>query len=103
MPALAELLSQDASHAWPLFRARWCSSRFTVWSRFIRKTIVAAFMIAIRGDVAQIVMLGVAATIFPRLIAEVLALAACVRRRFADRKVKRWQIDRIGPAGGLSS
>lgn len=63
MPSFAELLQQGSTHAWLFVPSAILLGALHGLEPGHSKTMMAAFIVAIRGTVAQAVMLGIAATI----------------------------------------
>jgi nickel/cobalt exporter len=76
MPSLSDLLNQGAAHAWLFFPTAIVLGALHGLEPGHSKTMMAAFIIAIRGTVAQAVLLGLSAAISHSLIIWALAAAA---------------------------
>lgn len=63
MPGFAELLSQGSAHAWLFIPSAILLGALHGLEPGHSKTMMAAFIVAIRGTVAQAVLLGIAATV----------------------------------------
>lgn len=74
MPAFAELLQQGAAHAWLFVPSAILLGALHGLEPGHSKTMMAAFIIAIRGTVMQAVLLGVAATISHTIVVWGIAL-----------------------------
>jgi nickel/cobalt exporter len=74
MPSFAELLSQGAGNAWLFIPSAILLGALHGLEPGHSKTMMAAFIVAIRGTVAQAVMLGLAATLSHTLIVWGIAL-----------------------------
>jgi nickel/cobalt transporter (NicO) family protein len=75
MTPLAGLLQQGASHAWLFIPSAILLGALHGLEPGHSKTMMAAFIIAVRGTVAQAVLLGLAATVSHTLVVWVVALA----------------------------
>jgi nickel/cobalt transporter (NicO) family protein len=74
MPSFAELLQQGAGNAWVFIPSAILLGALHGLEPGHSKTLMAAFIVAIRGTVAQAVMLGVAATISHTAVVWAVAL-----------------------------
>jgi nickel/cobalt exporter len=74
MPSFAELLSQGAGNAWLFVPSAILLGALHGLEPGHSKTMMAAFIVAIRGTVAQAVMLGLAATVSHTLVVWGIAL-----------------------------
>lgn len=74
MPTFAELMQQGAANAWFFIPSAVLLGALHGLEPGHSKTMMAAFIVAIRGTVAQAVMLGVAATISHTAIVWIIAL-----------------------------
>jgi nickel/cobalt exporter len=74
MPSFAELLSQGAGNAWLFVPSAILLGALHGLEPGHSKTMMAAFIVAIRGTVAQAVMLGLAATLSHTLVVWGIAL-----------------------------
>ncbi len=78
MPGFAELISQSAANAWLFIPSAILLGALHGLEPGHSKTMMAAFVIAIRGTVMQAVMLGIAATISHTLVVWGIALGGMV-------------------------
>src|SRR5277367_5965683 len=76
MPSFADLLQQGAAHAWLFIPSAVLLGALHGLEPGHSKTMMAAFIIAIRGTVAQAVLLGLSAAISHSLLIWILATAA---------------------------
>ncbi len=74
MPAFADLLQQGAAHAWLFIPSAILLGALHGLEPGHSKTMMAAFIIAVRGSVAQAVLLGLAATLSHTLVVWTIAL-----------------------------
>lgn len=74
MPAFAELLQQGAAHGWLFIPSAILLGALHGLEPGHSKTLMAAFIIAIRGTVWQAVLLGLAATVSHTLVVWAIAL-----------------------------
>ncbi|ADH87766.1 high-affinity nickel-transporter [Ancylobacter novellus DSM 506] len=74
MPAFAELLQQGAAHAWLFIPSAILLGALHGLEPGHSKTMMAAFIIAVRGSVPQAVLLGLAATVSHTLVVWTIAL-----------------------------
>jgi nickel/cobalt transporter (NicO) family protein len=74
MPPLADLLRQGGSHAWLFIPSAILLGALHGLEPGHSKTMMAAFIIAVRGTVAQAVMLGLAATVSHTFVVWAVAL-----------------------------
>lgn len=74
MPAFADLLAQGAAHAWLFIPSAILLGALHGLEPGHSKTMMAAFIIAIRGSVKQAVLLGLCATLSHTLIVWIIAL-----------------------------
>src|SRR6516225_10312695 len=75
MTDLSQLLQQSSAHAWLFIPTAMLLGALHGLEPGHSKTMMAAFIIAIRGSVGQAVLLGLAATVSHTLIVWLLALA----------------------------
>jgi nickel/cobalt exporter len=75
MPTFAELLQQSSAHAWLFIPSAILLGALHGLEPGHSKTMMAAFIVAIRGTVTQAVMLGIAATISHTAIVWAIAFA----------------------------
>lgn len=75
MPNLAELLQQGGAHAWLYFPSAVLLGALHGLEPGHSKTMMAAFIVAIRGTVKQAVLLGLAATVSHTLVVWLVAIA----------------------------
>lgn len=74
MPTFAELIQQGTAHAWLFIPSAILLGALHGLEPGHSKTMMAAFIVAIRGTVSQAVLLGIAATISHTLVVWVVAL-----------------------------
>src|SRR5437660_4406151 len=74
LTSLPDLVQQSAAHAWLFIPSAMLLGALHGLEPGHSKTMMAAFIVAIRGTVAQAVMLGLAATLSHTLIVWVIAL-----------------------------
>jgi nickel/cobalt exporter len=74
MPDFAELLQQSAAHAWLFIPSAILLGALHGLEPGHSKTMMAAFIVAVRGTVAQAVLLGLAATVSHTLVVWVIAI-----------------------------
>ena len=74
MTPLSELLQQGAAHAWLFIPSAILLGALHGLEPGHSKTMMAAFIIAVRGTVAQAVLLGLAATVSHTLVVWAVAL-----------------------------
>lgn len=74
MPAFAELLQQGTSHAWLFIPSAILLGALHGLEPGHSKTMMAAFIIAVRGTVGQAILLGLAATLSHTLVVWAVAL-----------------------------
>lgn len=84
MPSFADLLAQGAAHAWLFIPSAILLGALHGLEPGHSKTMMAAFIIAIRGSVKQAVLLGVCATLSHTLIVWVIALGGLYLWRGVD-------------------
>jgi nickel/cobalt exporter len=75
MPSFAELIQQGSAHAWLFIPSAILLGALHGLEPGHSKTMMAAFIVAIRGTVTQAILLGVAATISHTLVVWGVALA----------------------------
>jgi len=74
MPSFAELIQQSSAHAWLFVPSAILLGALHGLEPGHSKTMMAAFIVAIRGTVGQAVLLGLAATVSHSLVVWVIAL-----------------------------
>lgn len=74
MPSFAELISQGSAHAWLFIPSAILLGALHGLEPGHSKTMMAAFIVAVRGTVAQAVLLGLAATASHTLVVWAIAL-----------------------------
>lgn len=74
MPSFAELIQQSAAHAWLFIPSAVMLGALHGLEPGHSKTMMAAFIVAVRGTVAQAVLLGVAATVSHTAVVWAIAL-----------------------------
>jgi len=74
MPSFAELLQQGTTHAWLFIPSAILLGALHGLEPGHSKTMMAAFIVAIRGTVAQAALLGIAATISHTVVVWTIAL-----------------------------
>src|SRR6266540_5622329 len=74
MPSFVELMQQGASHAWLFVPSAILLGALHGLEPGHSKTMMAAFIVAIRGTVTQAALLGLAATVSHTLVVWVIAL-----------------------------
>lgn len=84
MPSFAHLLQQGTTHAWLFIPSAIFLGALHGLEPGHSKTMMAAFIVAIRGTVGQAVLLGLAATISHTLIVWVIALGGLYLWRGLD-------------------
>ena len=84
MPTFADLLAQGAAHAWLFIPSAILLGALHGLEPGHSKTMMAAFIIAIRGSVKQAVVLGLCATLSHTLIVWVIALGGLYLWRGVD-------------------
>lgn len=84
MTPFAELIQQGSAHAWLFIPSAILLGALHGLEPGHSKTMMAAFIVAIRGTVGQAVMLGVAATISHTFVVWVIALGGLYLWRGAD-------------------
>lgn len=84
MPSFAELLQQGTAHAWLFIPSAILLGALHGLEPGHSKTLMAAFIVAIRGTVTQAVLLGVAATISHTIIVWIVALGGMYLWRGVD-------------------
>lgn len=84
MPTFADLLAQGAAHAWLFIPSAILLGALHGLEPGHSKTMMAAFIIAIRGSVKQAVLLGLCATLSHTLIVWVIALGGLYLWRGVD-------------------
>lgn len=84
MPSFAELLQQGAAHAWLFVPSAIALGALHGLEPGHSKTMMAAFIVAIRGTVGQAILLGLAATISHTLIVWGIALGGLYLWRGLD-------------------
>jgi nickel/cobalt transporter (NicO) family protein len=91
MPLFSELLQQGAGNAWVFIPSAILLGALHGLEPGHSKTLMAAFIVAIRGTVAQAVMLGVAATISHTAVVWVIALGGMyLWRGVAPEALEPW-------------
>jgi nickel/cobalt transporter (NicO) family protein len=91
MPSFAELLQQGAGNAWFFIPSAILLGALHGLEPGHSKTLMAAFIVAIRGTAAQAVMLGVAATISHTAVVWVIALGGMyLWRGVAPEALEPW-------------
>jgi nickel/cobalt transporter (NicO) family protein len=91
MPSFAELLQQGAGNAWFFIPSAILLGALHGLEPGHSKTLMAAFIVAIRGTVAQAMMLGVAATISHTAVVWVIALGGMyLWRGVAPEALEPW-------------
>ena len=78
MPSFAELIQQSSAHAWLFIPSAILLGALHGLEPGHSKTMMAAFIVAIRGTVTQAVLLGLAATVSHTLIVWGIALGGHV-------------------------
>jgi nickel/cobalt exporter len=84
MPSFAELIQQGSAHAWLFIPSAILLGALHGLEPGHSKTMMAAFIVAIRGTVMQAILLGVAATISHTLVVWAVALAGMYLARGAS-------------------
>jgi nickel/cobalt transporter (NicO) family protein len=84
MPSFAELVQQSSAHAWLFIPSAILLGALHGLEPGHSKTLMAAFIVAIRGTVAQAVLLGLAATVSHTLIVWVIVLGGLYLWRGVD-------------------
>jgi nickel/cobalt exporter len=84
MPSFADLLQQGAGHAWLFIPSAILLGALHGLEPGHSKTMMAAFIVAIRGTVGQAVLLGLAATISHTAVVWVIALGGMYLWRGVD-------------------
>lgn len=84
MPAFADLLAQGAGHAWLFIPSAILLGALHGLEPGHSKTMMAAFIVAIRGTAAQAALLGLAATVSHTLVVWVIALGGLYLWRGLD-------------------
>nr|WP_313533782.1 nickel/cobalt efflux transporter [Brucella anthropi] len=74
MPSFAELIAQGSAHAWLFIPSAILLGALHGLEPGHSKTMMAAFIVAVRGTVAQAVLLGLAATVSHTLVVWTIAL-----------------------------
>src|ERR1700748_1853649 len=74
MASLSELLQQGTTHAWLFVPTAILLGALHGLEPGHSKTVMAAFIVAIRGTVSQAVLLGLAATVSHTIIVWIIAL-----------------------------
>ena len=74
MPSFAELLSQGANNAWLFIPSAILLGALHGLEPGHSKTMMAAFIVAVRGTVAQAILLGLAATVSHTIVVWVIAI-----------------------------
>lgn len=91
MPSFAELIQQGAGNAWLFIPSAILLGALHGLEPGHSKTLMAAFIIAIRGTVAQAIMLGLAATISHTAVVWIIALGGMyVWRGVAPEALEPW-------------
>ena len=84
MPSFAELIQQGSAHAWLFVPSAILLGALHGLEPGHSKTMMAAFIVAIRGTVGQAVLLGLAATVSHTIIVWVIALGGLYLWRGLD-------------------
>lgn len=84
MPSFAELISQGSAHAWLFLPSAILLGALHGLEPGHSKTLMAAFIVAIRGTVTQAVLLGLAATVSHTLVVWGIALGGMYLWRGID-------------------
>lgn len=84
MPSFAELIQQNSAHAWLFIPSAVLLGALHGLEPGHSKTMMAAFIVAIRGTVTQAVLLGLAATVSHTLVVWGVALGGLYLWRGAD-------------------
>jgi nickel/cobalt exporter len=84
MPSFAELIAQSSAHAWLFIPSAVLLGVLHGLEPGHSKTMMAAFIVAIRGTVTQAALLGIAATISHTLVVWVVALGGMYLWRGVD-------------------
>ena len=84
MPSFAELVQQGSSHAWLFIPSAILLGALHGLEPGHSKTMMAAFIVAIRGTVTQAVLLGLAATVSHTLVVWAIALGGMYLWRDVD-------------------
>lgn len=84
MPSFAELIQQGSAHAWLFIPSAILLGALHGLEPGHSKTMMAAFIVAIRGTVTQAILLGVAATISHTLVVWAVALGGMYLGRGAS-------------------
>ncbi|OCP21280.1 MULTISPECIES: nickel/cobalt efflux transporter [unclassified Ensifer] len=87
MPAFADLIQQGSAHAWLFVPSAILLGALHGLEPGHSKTMMAAFIVAIRGTVAQAVLLGLAATVSHTIIVWGIAFAGMYVWRGVDSEV----------------
>lgn len=87
MPSFADLIQQSTAHAWLFIPSAILLGALHGLEPGHSKTMMAAFIIAVRGTVAQAVMLGLAATISHTLVVWGIGLGGMYLWRGVDAEV----------------
>ena len=87
MPSFAELLQQGSAHAWLFIPSAILLGALHGLEPGHSKTMMAAFIVAVRGTVAQAVLLGLAATISHTLIVWLIAIGGMYLWQGIDSEV----------------
>lgn len=91
MPSFAELIQQGAGNAWLFIPSAILLGALHGLEPGHSKTLMAAFIIAIRGTVAQAIMLGLAATISHTAVVWIIALGGMyLWRGVAPEALEPW-------------
>src|SRR6478735_8233142 len=81
MPSFAELIQQGSAHAWLFIPSAILLGILHGLEPGHSKTMMAAFIVAIRGTVTQAILLGLAATLSHTLIVWAIAIGGLTRWR----------------------
>ena len=95
MPSFAELIQQSSAHAWLFIPSAILLGALHGLEPGHSKTMMAAFIVAIRGTVTQAVLLGLAATVSHTLVVWVIALGGM----YLWRGVNAGDVRALFPAG----
>ncbi|AWC20872.1 Nickel/cobalt efflux system RcnA [Aminobacter sp. MSH1] len=91
MPSFADLLQQGSAHAWLFIPSAILLGALHGLEPGHSKTMMAAFIVAVRGTVQQAILLGVAATISHTLVVWVIALGGMyIWRGVAPETFEPW-------------
>src|SRR5215203_5418947 len=84
MPSFAELIQQGTTHAWLFIPSAILLGALHGLEPGHSKTMMAAFIVAVRGTVGQAVLLGLAATFSHTLVVWAIALGGLYLWRGVD-------------------